>query len=152
AAVRGAIAIAGDRTLYATAVAHRRGVTGIPGDGCRREQGEDRFEHRDLDALAGSATGIARVARGEHAHHAVPRRERVTERERGEHRRPIGFTDHRRGTTERLGHRAVRRQAAEWTVGAVAAHLHHNRARVARRDVVVGAAPLRQDAVWLVAD
>ena len=132
AIVRGSITVARHRALDATSVALWRRITWFPVD----------------DAVASSAsTGsymarsirwpvpprIPGVERGEDTDDALPRRERVTERERREHRRSVRFADHRRCASERLGHRAVPRETTERTVAAVTAHLHRHGRVVARR-------------------
>ena len=71
------------------------------------EQLQHRLEHAHVDVLARAAARVAVVARGQRAHHADDRGERVAERDRRQHRRAVGLAGEVREPAERLGERAV---------------------------------------------
>ena len=130
--------------------ARRRRLTRRPRDHGGAEELQDGFVDAHVDELAGTAPGVTPVERGEHARDPEERAHVVADRHRRQHRRAVGLAGHVGEASVGFEHRAVARPLGVGSVRAEAGHQHDDRARVARLDLVVGAAPSFEHALWLV--
>ncbi len=148
--VGGRVHVARDRAGYAAPGARRRWIARRPRHHRGAEERQDRLEHAHVDELAGAAVGVAPVERGEHAADPGDRAHHVAHRHRREHRGSVGVAGHVREPGVGLGQRAIAGTVGVGPVDPEARHRHHDRARVPRRDVRVGATPPGEDLRGLV--
>ena len=135
-------------TLRGTPFATRLPVRWGGGVAARRrrdrtgEQLQHGLEHAHVDVLTRAAARVAVVARGQRAHHADDRGERVAERDRRQHRRTVGLAGEVGETAERLRERAVAVATRVRTRRAVTAHAHDDRVRVDRLQLLRRRSPM----------